>query len=55
MTQGFIYGYIGVTELSGFLVQILYLFLFSSTLPRSSAFLVLLGLITRVFGEEYQL
>jgi hypothetical protein len=24
-------------------------------LPRSSAFLVLLGLITRVFGEEYQL
>jgi len=55
MTQGIIYADIGVTELSAFLVQTLYSFLFSSTLPHSSACLVLLSLITSVFGEEYKL
>ena len=53
--QGIIYAYIGLTELSAFLVKTLYSFLFSSTLPHSSVCLILLGLITRVFGEEYKL
>jgi len=55
MKQSIIYAYIGVTELSAFLVQTPYSFLFSSTLPHSSACLILLALITRVFGDEYKL
>jgi hypothetical protein len=55
MKQGIIYTYIGVTELSAFVVQTLYSFLFSSTMPHSSACLIFLGLITRVFGEQYKL